>query len=215
LSTLYDQIFPHLRITAILAAIAALPAFYAWIGHFEDQDGYNWYQPLISPLPILSFVVLRNSFLVLRAYHSLFFAWLGRCSVEAFALSYHMWLAADAKGVLSLGIFRGNGTLTQDRWRDFLLLTSVFLVAAWCVSQACEEVTGLLMSDERLEKLPVAVVKEKETVADGRWRPRSKSYLRFSGVRFTLVLGGLWVLNLVSFCVSFWSIRVLSLLTHS
>lgn len=129
-----------------------------------------------------------------------------------------MWLAADAKGVLSLGIFRGNGTLSQDRWRDFLLLTPVFLVAAWCVSQACEEVTWLVVGDGTLENLPVAVVKEKEAVADGRWRPRSGcwgGWLRLSGVRFALVLGGLWVLNLVSFCVSFWSIRVLSLLTHS
>ena len=47
-------------------------------------------------------MVLRNVFGCLRMRYSSFFAWFGRISLEMFICQYHIWLAADAHGVLVL-----------------------------------------------------------------------------------------------------------------
>lgn len=51
---------------------------------------------------IVSFVILRNVFGVLRSRYSSFFAWFGRISLELFIGQYHIWLAADTHGILVL-----------------------------------------------------------------------------------------------------------------
>lgn len=56
----------------------------------------------ISFLPIVSFLVLRNVSSFVRGWHSTFFAWFGRMSVELFVLQNHVWLTANTNGVLVL-----------------------------------------------------------------------------------------------------------------
>jgi len=109
-----------------------------------------------------------------------------------------MWMAADARSVLSLGVFSsGDGSLGGDRWREFLLLTPIFVFSSWKVGAACEDLTGIIVG-EGSEMLPVGAVKEKSP--DGKWKPSRKlnGGLGDPGVRFTVLLGALWVLNLVS-----------------
>jgi N-acetylneuraminate 9-O-acetyltransferase len=92
--------------------------------------------PGTSWLPIISFVVLRNSCALFRRYHSVVFTLLGQMSLETFILQFHIFLAADTKGTLSLGVFSGNGTLRHDRWRDLAFLLPVFLWLSWQVMLA-------------------------------------------------------------------------------
>lgn len=117
----------------------------AW--RFPNKFDYNLWHPYISLFPILAYAILRNSHPVLAAYHSRAFAWLGRCSLETFTLQYHIWLAGDTKGLLSTGLFRGDGTFFGDRWRDSLLLTPIFLFVSWKVSNATMVITNLIVKD--------------------------------------------------------------------
>lgn len=51
---------------------------------------------------IVSYVTIRNLSGVLRTRYSTFFAWFGNISLELYVCQYHIWLAADANGVLVL-----------------------------------------------------------------------------------------------------------------
>lgn len=61
-----------------------------------------FFKVLISllSLQIVSYLVLRNVFGILRSRYSSMFAWFGRISLELCMCQYHIWLAADSHGVL-------------------------------------------------------------------------------------------------------------------
>jgi len=75
-----------------------------WFMYFEltqpSKFTYNRWHPLISWIPILSFIILRNSTTSLRSTSSAMFAFIGTCSLETFIIQFHFWLAADTKGIL-------------------------------------------------------------------------------------------------------------------
>jgi hypothetical protein len=194
LSSLLHTLFPFLRVIAIIAAAILLPGFWLLSRRSPDQNDYNWWQPIISPLPILSYVVLRNSATMFRDYYSAGFAWLGRCSLETFTLQYHIWMAADAKGILSLGIFDGDGSLRRDRWRELVLIGPLFFWVSWQVSSATASVVKCFLEYTPSDNLPVAVGKRK----DSRMVSTRKGLTKEVGTRFGLLLGALWLLNLVS-----------------
>jgi len=196
------QAFPFLRVAAVLASIFIIPGFWLLARNAPDKFDYNWWQPIISFLPILAFVVLRNCTTMLRSYYSAGFAWLGRCSLETITLQFHIWMAADTKGVLSIGIFKGNGSLRGDRWREFILLTPVFLWTSWQVSCATKEITKWFTEDKLEDELPVGISKRKESPAiyDVKYIPKISRGLIAGdvGMRFALLLLGLWILNLAT-----------------
>lgn len=85
-------------------------------------------------------------------------------------MGFHVWTAADSRGVLSIGFFGGgDGSLVRDRWREAVLLAPVLGWVAWNVSVATRELIGSFSKDD-----------------GGIWR------------RVALLFGGLWVLNLVT-----------------
>ena len=127
-----------LRMIMLVLAIVLLPAYFVGFNYIDfNKIAYNKWHPYSSFIPVISFVVLRNSSYQFRTHHSAAFAWLGRCSLETFTLQYHIWLAGDTKGLLRLGVFDhpyGGGL------EDFLMLTTVFLWFSWNVAWA----TGIL-----------------------------------------------------------------------
>lgn len=137
--------FYRLRIASVVGALVILPAFWILTRRSPDKYDYNWWEPYVSCLPILSFVVLRNSSRHLRNFHSSIFAWLGRCSLETFTLQFHIWLAGDTKGLLSLGVARPDGTHIAGRWQEFVVLTLVFLWVSWHVASATSVVTSWII----------------------------------------------------------------------
>ncbi|KAI9675643.1 MAG: hypothetical protein M1817_001010 [Caeruleum heppii] len=146
LRALFHDHFGHVRTSAILGSIITIPSFIVFSQRFPDKFSYNGYHPYISFLPILAFIVLRNSCRTFRNYYSSIFAWLGRCSLETFTLQFHIWLAGDTKGILSLGIFDREGGRPGARWLEFGLITVVFFWLSWSAAGATDVLTEWIIS---------------------------------------------------------------------
>jgi hypothetical protein len=126
----------QLKLAASVAAVIILSGFCLLVRRSHSEDDYLRWMPGTSWLPIISFLVLRNSCALFRRHHSVAFASLGQMSLETFILQFHIFLAADTKGTLSLGVFSGDGTLRHDRWRDLAFLLPIFLWLSWQVMLA-------------------------------------------------------------------------------
>jgi hypothetical protein len=129
------------RILSILTSLILLLGFWLLTRRSSNKEDYNWWQPYISFIPILSFTTLRNSHCLLRNYHSTIFAWLGRCSLETYVLQYHMWLAGDTSGILRLGLW--------SRWTEAAILTPVFLWVSSRMADATETLTAWIVDGDR------------------------------------------------------------------
>lgn len=121
---------------AVVVSSAALPLFFLFQTTRETKYVYNAYHPYVSFIPILSFIVLRNATSRLRNAHSRVFAWFGKMSLVTFTLQFHIWMAADTKGLLDLGVFGTTG-----RGKNFMFSTILFLYASYHVAGA----TGVLV----------------------------------------------------------------------
>lgn len=135
---------------AIVTSFVALPLFFLFQMTRETKYAYNAYHPYVSFIPILSFIVLRNATSRLRNAHSGLFAWLGKMSLVTFTLQFHIWMAADTKGLLDLGVFGMTG-----RGKNFMFSTTLFLYASYRVAGA----TGVLVRwiiGEPVELMPGA-----------------------------------------------------------
>ncbi|KUJ12728.1 Cas1p-domain-containing protein [Mollisia scopiformis] len=130
---------------AAVLSTGLLPGFWSLTRRSPDKQDYNWWQPYISFIPILSFVTLRNCHHLLRNYHSVVFAWLGRCSLETYILQYHIWLAGDTKGLLSLGL--------GPRWLDAFILTPIFLWISWHTSKTTQMLTGWVVGSTKFTRM--------------------------------------------------------------
>ena len=199
--------FKRLRALAIIAAIVTQPLYWMAVASITEKTEYNSWVPYLSWLPILSFVILRNSSWYMRNFHSSIFAWLGRQSLETFTLQFHIWLAADTKGILSLGF---------GRWEDFIPVTIIFLWLSWHVAAGTATITSWLV-DPKADREEF----ETEDSTSSMELPRTKSKNEISSyqqidralkvsvngaarilrenlkVRLALMLAVLWLLNLL------------------
>jgi hypothetical protein len=111
-----------------------------WFFAFEllqpSKFTYNHWHPYISWIPVLSFVILRNANATLRSASSQMFGFIGRCSLETFIIQYHLWLAADTKGLLIV--------IPWTRWRvpNMIVTTTIFVWVSNQVAQATTVMTG-------------------------------------------------------------------------
>ena len=214
--------FSWLRTFSLLGAIATIPIFWTFTRRSPNKYEYNWWVPYVSCCPILSFIVLRNCSRHTRNFYSSIFAWLGRCSLETFTLQFHIWMAADTKGLLSLGIFGRTATHINGRWQDFALLTATFFWVSWYVAAATSTITSWIVDPgegdveqepSELEGSPLAALelprtKSSDTV-HGYFREQKAIARKFTSnliellrkdlkVRLAFILVLLWLLNQVS-----------------
>jgi len=131
------------RAIAIAASAITIPAFLIFEVTREDKFAYNKWHPYISFLPILAFIVLRNSSQRLRNSHSAAFAFIGRCSLETFILQFHIWLAADTKGIL---VMIGP---SQWRWLSFMVGTILFIYMSWKIAAVTVTITEWIMGTQK------------------------------------------------------------------
>lgn len=218
-------IFIH---TAIIAgALTALHLSYRFAQLFSNKFEYNYWVPYLSWVPILSFVILRNGTRILRNFRSSLFVWLGRHSLETFTLQFHTWLAADTKGILSLGIFRRRQTGIDGRWADFVLLTIVFFWMSWCAAKVTTVVTSWIVGPrtvaerggERNRVIELPLRSDRHIASEDRDRARARAQAQADEkpallarawqwlchhmansmiLRLAVILGTMWVLNWVS-----------------
>ncbi|XP_015108455.1 N-acetylneuraminate 9-O-acetyltransferase [Diachasma alloeum] len=79
-----------------LAAYTTLTILCVSVAECEEIHSY------IVFIPIVGYIILRNSSLALRGKYSVLLAGLGRISLETLVGQGHVWLAADSHGVLVL-----------------------------------------------------------------------------------------------------------------
>ncbi|KAI1467141.1 Cas1p-domain-containing protein [Daldinia caldariorum] len=100
-----------LRFTRLLTAICiggVLTFLYVTQTYLPDKKTYNHMHPLISWIPILGYVVLRNSTRRLRDRFLSIPHYLGSISLETYVLQYHIWLCGDATAKLTVGYAEGR-----------------------------------------------------------------------------------------------------------
>ncbi|TFY83996.1 hypothetical protein EWM64_g4 [Hericium alpestre] len=137
---------------AVKVAIGAAALVMLWFFGFElaqpNKFVYNGWHPYVSFLPIAAFVVLRNANVILRSASSRAFAFIGTCSLETFIIQYHLWLAADTKGILIV--------IPWTRWRSLnMAITAVmFVYISHHVANATGEITAWICGTGRKKQLP-------------------------------------------------------------
>ncbi|KAI2652834.1 N-acetylneuraminate 9-O-acetyltransferase [Labeo rohita] len=89
---------------------------------------------------ILAFILIRNIPGYARSLYSSFFAWFGKISLELFICQYHIWLAADTKGILVL--IPGNPTL------NIIVSTFIFVCVAHEISQITNDLAQVAIPKE-------------------------------------------------------------------
>jgi hypothetical protein len=221
------RLFPGLKYLAIATALVTLPGFlYLVHQRIHSQNEWTGWQPYITFIPILSFLTVRNAHPILRNFHSVVFAWLGRYSGEMYVMQNHLWLAGDQEAILTTGMFHGDETVPSDRWRDLALLTPLYFIACSIIgdttgtittaftkppSQTNTHQTSNSTSTEEVEMrlLPDGEIEDDDLTSEKR-RPnlgllerirRFRPWPREVRDRTILVLALMWLLNIVS-CLS-------------
>lgn len=126
--------------TVVKVSIGGSVVCILWFFAFElmqpSKFTYNHWHPYISWVPIVSFVILRNANATLRSASSRMFGFIGRCSLETFIVQYHLWMAADTKGLLII--------IPWTRWRvlNMIVTTTIFVWLSNQVAQATTVMTS-------------------------------------------------------------------------
>lgn len=163
----FRRAFPTLKYLTILLSLLTLPYFWYW-AHHNIHKTRDWasLQSMIGPIPVLSFIVLRNATPALRNHYSAAFAWLGTYSGEMYTMQNHLWLAGDQESVLRTGLFYGDGTLVNDRWRDLVVITPLYLIACCVIGDATGVIANwFIRDDEEPVALPTPQARKKARVA--------------------------------------------------
>ncbi|KFA70786.1 hypothetical protein S40288_09551 [Stachybotrys chartarum IBT 40288] len=136
----------HLNRSEIPAALGtfAILLYIFFSLRYDTPDFYNQWHPLLSFMPIVSYVALRNMNRFARTSVSRGFAWMGRYTLEIYMLQHHLLLAADGKGVLLLDLFNGDKSLIFDRWRDLVVLLPVLLWLSSQVHESTKTIVGFI-----------------------------------------------------------------------
>lgn len=210
------QAVKNMRIHALLHQLAAgmggvaMYAFwYACKYQIKGRQDYIAWHPYISFIPILGFIAVRNIPGTVRLHTSRAMAWVGRCSLETFTLQFHIFLAADTKGVLRLGLFSGDGSLFHDRIRDLLIIIPFFLWLSYRLADATANMVKLLTAETPRQEEQYNLDHEPKPEEDSSMGSRfgmgrvaqlassKSSWLSDLRVRMGLLLGVMWFLNLV------------------
>ncbi|KAF4451503.1 putative O-acetyltransferase CAS1 [Fusarium austroafricanum] len=195
---------------AIIPSIMAVLG-YTYLCTYFGRPVYVMFHPIISIVPILAFIALRNANSSMRNYYSTATAWLGRCSLETFILQFHVFLAGDTKGLLLLDIFKGDGSLLNDRWRDLAIIVPIFIWISHLVAEASGKIVKLIMGESKPKE---AIQNDEEddnelkiiepvwqnmpmlnSVHLDRARDFAKSVTTGLHLRIAAILGVMWLLN--------------------
>ncbi|XP_071356260.1 N-acetylneuraminate (7)9-O-acetyltransferase isoform X2 [Trachinotus anak] len=94
---------------------------------------------------ILAFILIRNIPGYARSIYSSFFAWFGKISLELFICQYHIWLAADTKGILVL--IPGNPSL------NIMVSTFIFVCVAHEISLITNDLAQVVIPKDSVALL--------------------------------------------------------------
>lgn len=89
----------------------------------KDKYSYNELHPYTSPIPIISFIIIRNAFPLWRTHYIGAFAWLGKITLETYLSQLHIYLQSNAKDLI--------GYLPQYHFLNLALATLIYLPVSY------------------------------------------------------------------------------------
>ena len=139
-----QEIRTFLRHTLALAGIMAICGY--WYTSMDlSTDEYRSRHPLLSFIPILGFIAIRNASNGARNYYSTAMAWLGKCSLETYTLQFHIFLAADTHGVLLIDAFHGEESILNNRWKSLVFIIPMFLWVSSVTAKATSNLVEIIL----------------------------------------------------------------------
>lgn len=101
---------------------------------------FNAQHPYTSWIPVVLYIVARNSTPFLRSRYLFPVAWVGMISLETYLLQFHIWLGDDAKSIV---VFTESSPHI-----NFLLASALFIAACKAVFEASNVFVSFLSPDK-------------------------------------------------------------------
>ncbi|XP_066095263.1 N-acetylneuraminate 9-O-acetyltransferase [Saccopteryx bilineata] len=121
----------------LFISVVSFLTYSIWASSCKNKAECNELHPCVSVVQILAFILIRNIPGYARSVYSSFFAWFGKISLELFICQYHIWLAADTRGILVL--IPGNPML------NIIVSTFIFVCVAHEISQITNDLAQILI----------------------------------------------------------------------
>ncbi|KAM6374098.1 N-acetylneuraminate (7)9-O-acetyltransferase isoform 5-T12 [Alca torda] len=133
-----DPLFSN-RVSNVLLfiSIVSFLTYSIWASSCKNKTECNELHPSVSVVQILAFILIRNIPGYVRSVYSSFFAWFGKISLELFICQYHIWLAADTKGILVL--------IPGYPMFNVLVSTFIFVCVAHEISQITNDLAQIVV----------------------------------------------------------------------
>ncbi|XP_042290752.1 N-acetylneuraminate 9-O-acetyltransferase [Thunnus maccoyii] len=129
----------------LFLSVISFITYSIWASSCKNKTECNEMHPYISVVQILAFILIRNIPGYARSIYSSFFAWFGKISLELFICQYHIWLAADTKGILVL--IPGNPSL------NIMVSTFIFVCVAHEISLITNDLAQVVIPKESVALL--------------------------------------------------------------
>lgn len=121
----------------LFVSVVSFLTYSIWASSCKNKAECNELHPSVSVVQIVAFILIRNTPGYARSIYSSFFAWFGKISLELFICQYHIWLAADTRGILVL--IPGNPTL------NIAVSTFIFVCVAHEISQITADLAHVVI----------------------------------------------------------------------
>nr|XP_034492069.1 N-acetylneuraminate 9-O-acetyltransferase-like [Marmota flaviventris] len=121
----------------LFISVVSFLTYSIWASSCKNKAECNELHPSVSVGQILAFILIRNIPGYARSVYSSFFAWFGKISLELFICQYHIWLAADTRGILVL--IPGNPML------NIIVSTFIFVCVAHEISQITNDLAQIII----------------------------------------------------------------------
>ncbi|XP_031709994.1 N-acetylneuraminate (7)9-O-acetyltransferase [Anarrhichthys ocellatus] len=129
----------------LFLSVVSFITYSIWASSCKTKTECNEMHPYISVVQILAFILIRNIPGYARSVYSSFFAWFGKISLELFICQYHIWLAADTKGILVL--IPGNPSL------NIMVSTFIFVCVAHEISLITNDLAQVVIPKDNMALL--------------------------------------------------------------
>ncbi|KAF1381493.1 hypothetical protein PFLUV_G00154550 [Perca fluviatilis] len=129
----------------LFLSVVSFITYSIWASSCKTKTECNEMHPYISVVQILAFILIRNIPGYARSIYSSFFAWFGKISLELFICQYHIWLAADTKGILVL--IPGSPSL------NIMVSTFIFVCVAHEISLITNDLAQVVIPKDSMSLL--------------------------------------------------------------
>ncbi|XP_051245734.1 N-acetylneuraminate 9-O-acetyltransferase [Dicentrarchus labrax] len=129
----------------LFLSVVSFITYSIWASSCKTKTECNEMHPYISVVQILAFILIRNIPGYARSIYSSFFSWFGKISLELFICQYHIWLAADTKGILVL--IPGNPSL------NIMVSTFIFVCVAHEISLITNDLAQVVIPKDSMALL--------------------------------------------------------------